>query len=148
MVKVLFVCTGNICRSPSAEGVFRALVERHGLSGEIEADSAGTHSYHIGDPPDRRSIAAAARRGIDLRPLRARKVVMADFERFDWLLAMDRDHLGWLIEHAPATRRDRVRLFLEDQEVPDPYYEGAEAFERVLDLVEAGSIALLEALRR
>jgi len=152
MVKVLFVCTGNICRSPSAEGVFRALVKQRGLDEGIEADSAGTHAYHVGQPPDARSIAAAARRGIDLRPLRARKVVAADFDRFDLILAMDREHLERLYRLAPIERRDRLALFLAycpglgRDEVPDPYYDGPGAFELVLDLVEAGSAALLDHL--
>lgn len=152
MVKVLFVCTGNICRSPTAEGVFRALAERRGLGHRIEADSAGTHAYHIGEPPDSRSIATAARRGFDLRPLRARKVAIEDFDRFDLLLAMDRDHLERLVRLAPVERRDRLALFLSfcpglgADEVPDPYYDGPGAFEHVLDLIEAGSTALLDHL--
>jgi len=149
MVKVLFVCTGNICRSPTAEGVFRARVDARNLSDDIETDSAGTHAYHVGDPPDARSIAAAARRGIDLAPLRARVVAAEDFERFDLILAMDRGHFDLLRRRCPPDRLDRVRLFLSFapelgvHDVPDPYYGGAEGFERVLDLIEAGAEGLL-----
>jgi len=152
MVKVLFVCTGNICRSPTAEGVFRAMVLARDLSGKIEADSAGTHAYHVGDPPDTRSIEAAARRGIDLTPLRARVVATDDFDRFDLILAMDRGHLDLLQRRCPPGKRDRVRLFLSFapalgvHDVPDPYYGGAEGFERVLDLIEAGAAGLLDHL--
>lgn len=152
MIQVLFVCTGNICRSPTAEGVFRAAVERLGLSATVTADSAGTHGYHVGDPPDERAIAAACRRGVDLRSLRARQVVSADFELFDLILAMDRGHLDWLMRRCPADRRSRVRLFLDfapafaGQDVPDPYYGGMGDFERTLDLIEAGADGILRHL--
>jgi protein-tyrosine phosphatase len=149
---VLFVCMGNICRSPTAEGVFRRLVEERAPGLGIEIDSAGTHDYHVGDPPDRRSVAAASRRGIDLRGLRARQVEGTDFERFDLLIAMDRLNHATLLDRSPVQYRQRVRLFLEfapavaEQDVPDPYYGGPIGFERVLDLVEEASLGLLDEL--
>lgn len=148
-MRVLFVCLGNICRSPTAEAVFRSIAAREAPQLRIEVDSAGTAGYHIGEPPDRRSQDAARRRGYDLAPLRARLVAREDFERFDFVLAMDRENLTVLRELAPAAVRDRVRLFLEFApetdmtEVPDPYYGGANGFEEVLDLVEAASRGLL-----
>jgi protein-tyrosine phosphatase len=146
---------GNICRSPTAEGVFRKLVleEARDLHLELEIDSAGTHGYHVGDPPDRRAIAAAARRGIDLSGLRARRLVREDFLRFDLLLAMDDQNVEDALELAPPGGADRLRLLLDYapetgvREVPDPYYGGAAGFERVLDLVEAASRGLIAALR-
>ncbi|HTH17628.1 MAG TPA: low molecular weight protein-tyrosine-phosphatase [Magnetospirillum sp.] len=153
MIKVLFVCTGNICRSPTAEGVFRALVEGEGLADRIVADSAGTHGYHVGEPPDGRSTAAAAKRGIELCSLRARKVRPADFDEFDLVLAMDRGHYDILRRLCPPGRADRVRLFLDFapelgiKDVPDPYYGAGDGFERVLDMVEAGSRGLLDHIR-
>lgn len=152
-VSVLFVCMGNICRSPTAEGVFRHLVTEAGLDAVIRVDSAGTHAYHVGEPPDRRARAAAERRGFSLEKIRARRVSGADFERFDYLLAMDRDNLQLLTELADPAYHDKIRLFLDfasghEEEVPDPYYGGAAGFERVLDLVEEASRGLLETLRR
>jgi protein-tyrosine phosphatase len=146
-MKVLFVCLGNICRSPTAEGVVRAIAAREFPGLEVELDSAGTADYHVGEPPDRRSIAAARRRGYDISALRARQVAHADFSDFDHVLAMDRANLGEL-ERIGARGRAHVGLFMEfasglDAEVPDPYYGGAEDFERVLDLCEAGARALL-----
>lgn len=141
---------GNICRSPTAEGVFRRLAAERAPGVEIEVDSAGTHDYHVGDPPDPRSIAAAARRGVDLRPLRARSVRDEDFERFDLIIAMDRLNRETLLERSPAPFRERIRLFMEfagDQDVedvPDPYYGGAPGFERVLDLAEEAAAGLLD----
>jgi len=152
MIKVLFVCTGNICRSPTAEGVLRHFIAAEGLTGMIEADSAGTHGYHVGEPPDPRTIEAAAARGFDLTPLRARKVVRADFERFDLILAMDRGHLAHLEALRPVGARAAVKLFLSYHpgesgeslaDVPDPYYGGPAGFEEVLDLVERTSRAFL-----
>ena len=150
---VLFVCMGNICRSPTAEGVFRHLVEEGGLSDHIEIDSAGTHAYHVNEPPDRRATAAADRRGYSLAAIRARRVVDTDFERFDYIIAMDRDNVERLVEQADVEHHDKIRLFLEfanghEDEVPDPYYGGAAGFERVLDLVEEASRGLLEMLRK
>ena len=150
-VSVLFVCMGNICRSPTAEGVFRHVVAEAGLAELIEVDSAGTHAYHVGEPADRRAQAAAERRGFSLQGIRARRVSAEDFERFDYVLAMDRDNLSLLRDQA-VERQDRVRLFLEfssgkEDEVPDPYYGGSAGFERVLDLVEEASRGLLETLR-
>ncbi|RAU23504.1 phosphotyrosine protein phosphatase [Paramagnetospirillum kuznetsovii] len=153
MVKVLFVCTGNICRSPTAHGVFRALVAREGLGAAIQVDSAGTHAYHVGEPPDRRSMEAAKRRGVDLSDLRARQVVKADYDRFDLLLAMDRGHFGLLLGKCPPVRQDALALFLSFApqlnilDVPDPYYGPGDGFERVLDMIEAGSVGLLQHIR-
>jgi protein-tyrosine phosphatase len=145
---------GNICRSPTAEGVVRAHVERAGLAKEVEVDSAGTHAYHIGQPPDQRSQRVAASRGYELGHLRARRVTTADFLRFDYILAMDRDNLTMLREACPTEEQHRLGLFLdharnaEDDEVPDPYYGGPEGFERVLDLIEDGAAGLIEKLRQ
>ena len=144
---------GNICRSPTAEGVFRHFVEESGLSDQIEIDSAGTHAYHTGEPADRRATTAAERRGYSLTQIRARRVLDQDFERFDYVIAMDRDNADRLVEQADAEHHDKIRLFLEfgtaqEDEVPDPYYGGAAGFERVLDLVEDASRGLLETLRK
>lgn len=151
-MKVLFICMGNICRSPTAEGVFRRLVAERAPELDVEIESAGTHDYHVGDPPDRRAIAAAARRGIDISSLRARAVEQADFAKFDLLIAMDRLNREVLLDRSPQQYRDRVRLFLEfapaidEDDVPDPYYGGPVGFERVLDLAEEASIGLLDEL--
>jgi protein-tyrosine phosphatase len=152
-VSVLFVCMGNICRSPTAEGVFRKHVSDAGLDAAIQTDSAGTHAYHSGEPADRRAHAAAARRGFSLEGICARRVTDEDFDQFDFILAMDEDNLMTLQERAPDEQRNKVRLFLEfaesrhENEVPDPYYGGSAGFERVLDLVEEASQGLLETLR-
>jgi len=150
---VLFVCMGNICRSPTAEGVFRHFVELEGLDDDIVVDSAGTHAYHVNDPADRRASAAADRRGYSLDGIRARRVEATDFERFDYIVAMDRDNLDALQQQASEEYADKLHLFLKfagaaEDEVPDPYYGGAAGFERVLDLVEEASRGLLETLRK
>ena len=152
---LLFVCTGNICRSPTAEGVMRQRLQAAGLGEVVRVDSAGTHGYHVGDPPDPRSIAAARRRGVDIAGLAARRVVVADFQRFDLILAMDAGHYQHLRRMAPAGSEQRVRLFLDfcpdgvsGRDVPDPYYDGPAAFEQVLDLVEDAADGLLAVLRR
>lgn len=154
MVKVLFVCLGNICRSPTAEGVFRKLVVDEGLAAHIEIDSAGTHAYHVGSPPDSRAQEAAARRGVDLGPLRGRKALASDIEIFDYVLAMDHENYHNLMAICPVGLESRVALFLDfapardEREVPDPYYGGPNGFEHVLDLVEEASRGLLEHIRR
>jgi len=154
-MRILFVCMGNICRSPTAEGVFRRLVDERAPDLDLEIDSAGTHDYHVGEPPDRRAIAAASRRGIDLGRLRARQVEDADFERFDLIVAMDRLNRATLLERSPASRHERIRLLMEFsgrsdiEDVPDPYYGGPVGFEQVLDLAEEAATGLLaEVLRR
>jgi protein-tyrosine phosphatase len=149
-IAVLFVCMGNICRSPTAEGVFRHHVMAAGHANRLRIDSAGTHAYHVGEPPDRRAVAAAERRGISLQDIRARRVSDEDFERFDHIIAMDEDNAARLREQSPQ-HQSKVRLFLEyssggEREVPDPYYGGAAGFERVLDLVEDASRGLLKTL--
>ncbi len=151
---VLFVCMGNICRSPTAEGMFRKVVEERAPELRIVVDSAGTHAYHAGDPPDPRAQRAAQRRGIDLSGQRARLVDIEDFARFDLVLAMDRLNQAMLMELSPADSPDQVRLFLEfapqlkQTNVPDPYYGGSNGFEHVLDLAEEASIGLIEHLQR
>lgn len=153
MIRVLFVCMGNICRSPTAEGVFKHLVATEGLADRIASDSAGTHDYHIGAPPDARSQAAAAQRGYDLSPLRARQVSVQDFADFDYVLAMDEANRTALRRLCPTQYRDRVQLFLEfapdagRRELPDPYYGGRQGFEEVLDLTERAAQGLLQHLR-
>ncbi|MHB8346211.1 MAG: low molecular weight protein-tyrosine-phosphatase [Acidiferrobacterales bacterium] len=154
MVKVLFVCLGNICRSPTAEGVFRAMVRAHGLEKVIEIDSAGTHAYHVGEAPDARAQAAASRRGIDLSGIRGRQATHHDIESFDFILAMDRDNLRNLVALCPPGQAHKIRLFLEfapsqpEREVPDPYFGGEGGFDRVLDMVEEAALGLLEHIRR
>lgn len=154
MIRVLFVCLGNICRSPTAEGVFRKLVVEQGWAERIEIDSAGTHAYHVGAPPDARAQAAARRRGVDLSALRGRQALAQDFERFDYVLAMDRENLENLLAICPTGLEHKLQLFMEfapgreEDEVPDPYYGGPGGFDRVLDMVEAAARGLLEDIRR
>lgn len=154
VVKVLFVCMGNICRSPTAEGVFRHLVREADLEQRIRIDSAGTHDYHVGKAPDVRTRAAAETRGYDLSALRARQVGRQDFQEFDYVLAMDSENLANLRRICPPDLLHKVSLFLEHggnaagSEVPDPYYGGAQGFEQVLDLVEEAARGLLQKLER
>ena len=150
-IKVLFCCMGNICRSPTAEGVFLSLLEKRGLSQRVEVDSAGTHGhYHAGEQPDRRAREAASGKGVDLSGLRARRVHAKDFERFDYVLAMDIDNYNGLIDICPEGFDDRVRLFMDFapelgiREVPDPYYGGPAGFEHVYQMVEQAAERLLE----
>lgn len=154
VVRVLFVCMGNICRSPVAEGVLRDKLARAGLSENVEVDSAGTHAYHIGSPPDSRSQSTARQRGIEIGGLRARVVKDDDFAKFDYVLAMDRDNLENLLDRCPQPLlRQRVQLFLDfaprqpAREVPDPYYGGADGFELVMDLIDEAAQGLLEQIR-
>lgn len=152
-MKVLFVCTGNICRSPTAEAVFRHLVREAGLDGDFDIASAGTHGYHVGEPPDPRTEAAAALRGYSMADQRARQVDPDDFQHFDLLLAMDRGHRTYLSRVAPAGTEQKIRMFLDFapaasvKDVPDPYYGGPDGFEEVLDMIEAGARGLLAAAR-
>lgn len=154
LVKVLFVCMGNICRSPTAEGVFRQRVRDAGLDHRIETDSAGTHSYHIGKAPDPRSQEEARSRGIDLSDIRSRRVAASDFGYFDWVLAMDRDNLEILLAECPRVEQRKLHLFLgfargrPEQEVPDPYYGGERGFVQVFDLISDAADGLLETIRR
>lgn len=153
-VRVLFVCMGNICRSPIVEGVFRKCLEIRASALVIEVDSAGTHSYHVDASPDHRAQSAAGRRGIDISTLRARRVEAADFERFDYILAMDQLNLETLRAEASAEYHDKIRLFMDfsranpGAEVPDPYYGSANGFERVLDLAEEAAEGLLIELEK
>ncbi len=153
-VNILFVCMGNICRSPSAEGVFRKLLENQGLSESVIVDSAATHDYNIGNPPDPRAQSAAWRRGIDLSGQRARLARPRDFERFDYILAMDSDNRADLTHICPPGEEHRLGMFLEFaphlewRDVPDPYLSGASAFEFVLDLLEAAAAGLLAHIRQ
>ena len=153
MTSVLFVCTGNICRSPTAEGVFTHLVGATGLSDRIAADSAGTMDFNIGSPPDATAQQVARLRGFDLSSLRARRLRSRDFDAFDYLLGMDLEHLHVLRGACPPPLRDRLHLFLDfarmgpRREVPDPYGGTVDEFEAVLDLVEAGTRGLLEHIR-
>jgi protein-tyrosine phosphatase len=153
MTKVLFVCLGNICRSPTAEGVFRKVVMEEGMSEIIEIDSAGTHAYHVDEPPDRRAQEAALRRGVDISGLRGRQATADDIVRFDYVLAMDRENHENLMVICPAGHEHKVRLFMEfaphhPPEVPDPYFGGASGFDRVLDMIEDAAEGLLEEIRR
>ncbi|KPJ31910.1 phosphotyrosine protein phosphatase [Burkholderia multivorans] len=152
-VAICFVCLGNICRSPTAEGVMRHQVDAAGLADHIEIDSAGTGDWHVGEPPDTRAQAAARTRGYDLSTLHARQVSADDFERFDLLLAMDEANLAELRRRCPPAHRDKVRLLMEfapgatETEVADPYFGGAQGFEQVLDQVERACGGLLDTLR-
>jgi protein-tyrosine phosphatase len=153
-IRILFVCMGNICRSPSAEGVMRKLVDDAGLQHMIDIDSAGTHEYHAGAPPDARSQAAAQVRGYDLSDLRARQVCAADFTEFDLLLAMDRNNLSLLQAQCPPHLQGKLHLMMQYahkaplSEVPDPYYQGTQGFERVLDYLEDACSGLLRELKQ
>lgn len=152
-VRVLFVCMGNICRSPTAEGVFAKRLADAGLADRVEVDSAGTHAYHVGEPPDPRAQRTASRREVDLSGLRARRVDAEDFSQFDYVLAMDRDNYYNLQQICPIGETHKLQLFLsyaphlETDEVPDPYYGGPAGFDRVLDMIEAAAEGLLEDIR-
>ena len=151
-MKILFVCLGNICRSPTAEGVFRKLASDSPLAGSLEIDSAGTVGFHAGHPPDPRSIEHAALRGVDLRNLRAREVIAADFEQFDQVIAMDERNVAHLKSICPARHIGKIKLLLafadtcKLREVPDPYYGAAGDFELALDVIEEGSRGLVNYL--
>jgi protein-tyrosine phosphatase len=152
-VSVLFVCLGNICRSPTAEGVFRHLLREEGLDEQVLTDSAGTHAYHVGEQPDRRAQATARSRGIDLSDLRARKALADDFEKFDYVLAMDNENYHNLSSICPPQHAEKLKMFLEfaphlnRSDVPDPYYGGPQGFDQVFDMVEQASRGLLEDIR-
>lgn len=152
-VSILFVCMGNICRSPTAEGVFRHKIMDAGLDDRIHIDSAGTIAYHVGNPPDPRAQRAALDRGIDLSAQRARRVTKRDFEEFDFVLAMDSDNHYELEAICPTGYEDRLHMFLKfarnsrETDVPDPYYGGVNGFETVLDLIEDASEGLLKHLK-
>ncbi len=151
--RVLMVCMGNICRSPTAEGVLRHKLLEAGLDQDVEVDSAGTHAYHVGEPPDARSARHAQRRGYDLSTLRARRVADNDFEDFDLILVMDHDNMEALKERCPAEHRGKLRRLSEfasrntSPVVPDPYYSGPDGFETVLDLVEDACDGVVAKLR-
>lgn len=151
-MNILFVCMGNICRSPTAEGVFRRVLSQRAPQLDVLIDSAGTHDYHIGKAPDARARAAALRRGIDIAQLRARRVTREDFERFDLILAMDEDNVRELRSRAPAVYHERIRLIMDyapnapRRLVPDPYYGGEQGFEEVLDLLEEAAEGLINEL--
>lgn len=153
-IKVIFVCLGNICRSPTAEGVFRHLVQQEGHNNWISTESAGTHAYHIGEQPDRRAQQTALSRGVDLSDLRGRKAVANDFNEFDYILAMDDENYQNLKAISPAGLEDKLSLFLDfskeysETQVPDPYYGGDQGFEHVFDLVESASRGLLEDIKK
>ncbi|MEQ1544172.1 low molecular weight protein-tyrosine-phosphatase [Methyloglobulus sp.] len=153
-IKVLFVCMGNICRSPTAEGVFTKLIIEKKLTSRFTIDSAGTHAYHVGNPPDARAQQAALKRGVELQQLRARKVHSSDFEYFDYVLAMDDENYSILIHECPNEYKDKVKYFLDYaphlgvREVPDPYYGEKLGFEQVLDMVEDASLGFLETLQK
>lgn len=153
MIKVLFVCLGNICRSPSAEGVFRGLVKQAGLTDAIDIDSSGTAAYHIGKAPDPRSIEAAAKRGIDISQLKARQAQASDFHAFDYIMAMDESNLANLQQIQPSNSKAKLGLLMDfatqtsGTEVPDPYYGGEDGFELVLDLLEDACGALLDDIK-
>ena len=153
MVKILFVCMGNICRSPTAEGVFSHVVTQAGLKDVIEIDSAGTIGYHIGNPPDSRATAAADLRGINLSNQRSRIVEQSDFEYFDYIIAMDYDNESELNNRCPEEHKEKIQLFLEYasntsvKEVPDPYYGSGNGFETVLNLIEDASEGFLQHLK-
>ncbi len=148
-IKVLFVCLGNICRSPTAQGVFAQKVKEAGLSDRISIDSAGVGHWHVGKSPDPRAMEAASSRGLDLSDQIARTITSEDFGSFDYIMAMDRDNLSELQKMAPPETRAEIELFLdyahhsEEDEVPDPYYGGPNGFERVLNLVSEASDGLL-----
>ena len=154
MIKVLFVCMGNICRSPTAEGVFRHLLRQRNLEDRIEVDSAGTHGYHAGEAPDQRTQRAAAVRQYNLSDMRARKVAAQDLEYFDLVLAMDHNNLAVLKRICPPDKHDRLGLLMsysknfDDDEVPDPYYGLGHGFDLVLDMIEDAASGLLESLEQ
>lgn len=153
-MKVLFVCMGNICRSPTAEGVFRHLLKHHGLENKVEVDSAGTHGYHVGESPDLRTQRAALERGYDLSQIRARRVAPQDLEYFDLILAMDKSNLDNLRRMAPPDKQDRIKLLMDysenfdDEEVPDPFYGLGYDFDLVIDMVEDAAKGLAKALKK
>ncbi|MEE9325816.1 MAG: low molecular weight protein-tyrosine-phosphatase [Cocleimonas sp.] len=148
-VSVLFVCMGNICRSPTAEGVFRHVVNEQNMSDQISIDSAGTHAYHIGEQPDSRSQSTARNHGVDLSNQRARKALSEDFDKFEYVIAMDRSNYENLKQICSAEQTAKLHLFMEfasdwdNPEVPDPYYGEGDGFERVFDMVQAASEGLL-----
>ncbi len=152
-VRILFVCLGNICRSPTAHAIFSGLVKAEGLQERILVNSAGTGGWHVGNPPDPRSIAAAQQRGVDLSHLRASQVQREDFEVYDYILAMDRQNLQDLQALAPSGYQGQLDLLLNfdtavsTDEVPDPYYGGQQGFIRVVELIESASQGLLQAIR-
>ena len=154
MTKVLFVCMGNICRSPSAEGVFRHLINEAGLSGLVGIDSAGTHGFHIGEAPDARALAAAHKRGYEISERAARQVTAEDFREFDLILAMDWENLSALQQQCPKIYHHKLMLLMrfanefEEATVPDPYYGGADAFSKVLDYLEDACQGVLELVRK
>ena len=143
--RVLFVCTGNICRSPTAEGVLRHLAKEAGI--EVQVESAGTGDWHVGHPPDERAQHHARSRGYDLSTQRARQVSAGDFERFDLIVAMDRGHLRVLQQQCPGEHCAKLRLLVAERDVPDPYYGGPDGFERVLDMIEGACRELLQEIK-